>query len=289
MRETIAICKTYPSDFEKIYPLLLAFDSPYTRDDWKKIFTYRWDGARDYVGYHLEKNGEAVGFMGLIFSSRLHNNCYYQFCNITSLIVIPEHRQSTILFLRKLSTYSDVVFTGLGPIAESYRLLSMIGFIPFENEYKIISVLNSFFHKKSKLLFDQSEKLFQKLDSENKRLALDHASLKCKNILFEHGYESCLLIYAVLTQKYYGIQLTKIHLRFISNLNFFHSHFYSFLHVFKKTYGLCSAIYIDGRLMRRKHIFLAISKKINPPKIYSKTHLDSIHVDALYSEVVLLG
>src|SRR3990167_6293028 len=107
MTHAISVRKTLAGDFEKIYPLLLEFNSPFMREDWQRIFHYRWDGAQDHIGYHIENGNEIIGFMGLIFSCRMKNGKRYTFCNITSLIVKPEYRSTTVLLLRKLACYQD--------------------------------------------------------------------------------------------------------------------------------------------------------------------------------------
>lgn len=288
MISEISVKKTMPSDFEKIYPLLAAFNSPYNREDWCRIFDYRWNGTQDHVGYHLEKEGQAVGFMGLIFSSRFKNNRCYTFCNITSLIVKPEHRAATLLLLRKLKTYADVIFTCLGPIQESYRLMSTIGFQLFENSYKIIPVVNGLFFKTKKVIVYDDENIINKLDDENRRIFFDHSNLKCKSILFEFNNKTVFLIYTVGIQKYYGITVKKIHLHYISNVKIFNDKIRSILALFKKRFCFFSAIYTDSRFTCKNKYMICFQKNINPPRMRSKDFINEIGIDALYSEVVLL-
>jgi hypothetical protein len=286
--QEMSVKKTTLNDFEKIYPLLLAFNSPYSRDDWRRIFDYQWEGAQDHVGYHLENHGEVVGFMGLIFSCRYKNNRRYLFCNISSLIVKPEYRSSTLLLLRKLTGYQNTIFTGLGPIDESYRLMILLGFTSFESQYKIIPTINGLFLNIRQMVVDESNNLVNKLDSENKRIFLDHQNLQCKSILIEKNGKSVLLIYSTDVQKHYCISVTKIHLRYISDLVFFNKEMRAILTIFKKKFGIFSAIYMDKRWVSCNAGILAFNRKIDPPKIRSKIFLDEIDVDAIYSEVLLL-
>lgn len=282
----ISIEKTMRSDFEKIYPLLVLFDSPFKKENWKKLFTYQWDGARDYVGYHLKNKDNVIGFMGLIFSERNINKKKYVFCNITSLIVKPEFRAYTILFIRKILSYKEIIFTGLGPIRDSFQLLTLAGFTPFEDNYKIFPVANGLFSKKENISQDESEKIFEKCDEENKRLLSDHLHLSCQFVLFEYLTEQCLLIYHTDKQKHYKINVNKIYIRYISNTTFFNRHVLFVLNFFMKKYGLFSAVYVDGGFFTKK-LLLKIGKKINPPKIRNKVY-ENVKIDALYSEVMLL-
>ncbi len=286
--QEISVQKTTSIDFKKIYPLLLAFESPYTCDDWQRIFNYKWDGMQDHVGYHLEKHDEVVGFMGLVFSCRYKNNRRYEFCNMTSLIVKPEYRSFTFLLLRKINLYPDTIFTGLGPISESYHLHKMQGFVPFEEHYKIIPVINGLFFNKKNIFYHDSENLIEKLDAENKRIFLDHENLKCKKILFYDKNEICLFIFNITRQKYRGISVTKIHLNYISNLVFFNKKIRLILSYYRAKFGFFSAIYVDRRFFLKAHTLLSLNKKINPPKIRSKKYINEIDIDALYSEKMLL-
>lgn len=283
----IAIIKTLPSHFERIYPLLLTFDSPFSKEDWKRLFYYDWEGKSDHVGYHLEKDDEVVGFMGLIFSARYIKNQQRQFCNITSLIVKPNYRAATILFIRKLLTYRDIIFTGLGPIDESFRLLKAIGFIPFETHYKIIPVLNGLLSKQKYFSTTAIREVLEKLDLENKRIFLDHEKLKCHAIFFEINNENTVCIYSIGTQKYYGITVKKIYLHYVSNHLFFNRYLKSILKEFRKKIGIISAVYADKRIFFDTGCILSFDRQIFPPKICNK-YADSIFLDSLYSEAVLL-
>lgn len=284
----ITVQKTFASDFEKIYPLLLTFDSPYKREDWIKIFNYQWSGTQDHIGYHLEKQGQVIGFMGLIFSIRKKNNNHYTFCNITSLIVKPEYRTATVLLLRKLNNYKETIFTCLAPIPESYRLMTTLGFRPFENFCKIIPVVNGLFFKAKKICADTSRSIVNKLDDENKRIFLDHQNFKCESILFEYYNEIALLIYTIQIQKHISITVTKIHLHYSSNIIFFNKKIRVILNYFRKKYGFFSALYVDKRWVSHHCMMFTLNRKINPAKIRSKQFVGEVDVDSLYSEVVLL-
>ena len=164
----------------------------------------------------------------------------------------------------------------------------MLGFVPFENHYKIIPVLNGLFCNKKNITVDESEKIADKLDAENKRIFFDHRHLKCKSIYFESENDNGLLIYTTSIQKHYYFSVTKIHLHYMSNLKFFHSNIRAILNIFKNHFGLCSAIYLDKRLVEKKRFILSADRAVNPPKIRSKNFIDQIDVDHLYSEIVLL-
>lgn len=280
----VEIKKTYRDDFDKIYPLLQKFDSPYTQDDWKKIFTYQWQGAEDYLGFHLEHEGKIVGFMGLIFSCRNKNCQKYQFCNITSLIVLEDYRAATILLIRQLKRIKNIIFTGLNPIYESYRILTMLGFAPYENKYRIIPVIN--------FLFSRGEDInvvdnYSCLDQESRRLIQDHHQSKSKVIALQCHGKNCLIFYKMTLQNYYKIPLRKIRIHYISDIDFFNKKINSICRIFYSKFGFLSALYVDNRFLQRQLLF-NFSKKISPPRICYNEFSQHIGIDELYSEAVLL-
>lgn len=287
MIQGLSIKKTYPNDFDKVYPLLLDYDSPYSCEDWKGIFEYQWDGSKDYIGYHLEHDGHVAGFMGLVFSHRLINNITYNFCNITSLIVKPDYRASTILFIRKLMALENYILTGLGPIEESWQLFKKIGFVSFENHYKIIPVWNGLLSKRNRLNSCERPEIMEKVDPENKRILKDHIKKNCSSIVFEKSGHYCVMVYKRVTQKHLKITVNKIIVIYASNLDFLNHHLQAILNIFLEKFGFFTALYLDGRFMLNKKKYFSINKEIYPPRI-CKGSLDSIHINGLYSESILL-
>src|SRR3990167_7632558 len=283
----VEVKKTYSHDFEKIYPLLQKFDSPYTQEDWRRIFSYQWDGTENYVGFHLEHKGDVVGFMGLIFSCRYKHNQKYKCCNITSLIVKEAYRSATILLIRKIKQLEDTIFTGLGPIEESHRLFSMVGFIAYESYYKIIPTVNYLVSRKHKIEVYELPDVLDRVSAENKRIAIDHANLKCKNILFDFNGNYCMLIYKIKKQNHYGLLIKKIHIHYVSDILLFNQNIYPILGVFNERLGLLAAIYIDSRFVHKKLLF-SITKQVNPPRICRNQYSNQIDIDELYSEAILL-
>lgn len=288
MSSELVVKKTTLADFEKIYPLLQEFHSPFSKEAWRRIFDYQWDGCCDHVGYHLEKGDDILGFMGLIFSTRNQRNQTYTFCNITSLIVKSEARFATAFLLRKLSQYPDAIFTGLGPIPESYQLMCALGFIPLDHFYSIIPVINVPSFKKEKLLLYDGDDIERWASDEEKRVYHDHKKLKCNSILFKKNAETMLMIYHVTMQKKYGLRLTKIHLHYVSNISFFQKQLSSILASLRLRHGMMSALYADNRFISGIRNIIKIMRKMTPPRIFRKKQTEAIVIDSLYSEAVLL-
>ena len=284
--QDLNIKKTTCSDFEKVYPLLLDFNSPFDYDDWMNIFNYCWDGVEDYVGYHLEQDTHVVGFMGLIFSYKLIEGKKIKFCNISSLIVKPEYRASSILFIRKLNELKDVILTGLGPIEASYQLLSRVGFKTLETHSIIIPVINGLLTRQ-KINYYEMPKLLELIDVEPRRIVQDHMNKNCKILLLNVSDKFCLLVYKLIMQKHKGILVKKIRIIHIGDPVFFRKHIPSVLRIFLKLFGFATALYLDQRFISPGSSCFFITKPIEPPKIY-RGDISVLHIDELYSETSLL-
>lgn len=288
MNSDLIVKKTTSADFEKIYPLLCEFHSPFSKQEWRSIFDYQWDGCKDHVGYHLEKGDTILGFMGLIFSSRNQHNQAYSVCNITSLIVKSDMRFATALLLRKLSQYADTIFTGLGPIPESYQLMCALGFTPLDHCYSIIPVLNTPFRIKNHDVISCDDKIDENASDEEKRIYEDHKKLKCKFLFMKKNSETVLLVYHVSIQKKYGLRFTKIHLHYASNIIFFRKNLRTILGELRQRFGILSALYADNRWISDDINIFRINRKMIPPRIFRKNQTEEMMIDSLYSEAVLL-
>lgn len=286
----IKVKKTYLYDFDKIYPLLTKFDSPYSREDWMRIFSYDWDGAEDYVGFHLECDSRVVGFMGLIFSCRYRNDKRYAFCNITSLIVEDDYRAAAILLIRKLKSLDNTILTGLNPIDESYKILKMIGFSDYETRYIVIPTINHLRGLgKRKVDVYGVPALLDRVDSESRRIVVDHVDLNSNSVFFDFNGNCCLLVYKILNQRHFGILIKKIRILYISDMVSFNDGIVEVLQYFNKLFGLFSAIYLDARFLRDRNLFLSFVRNINLPRICFNPVDLQMDVDELYSETVLLS
>lgn len=284
----ISVKTTHPSDFTKIYPLLKEFNSPYTEEDWNRIFTYRWEGVEDFVGFHLERNGLVIGFMGLIFSCRYKQNQKYKFCNITSLIVKEEYRNATLLLMRKLKDFKETIFIVLNPVQASSFLFIKLGFVAYEAGYKIIPTLNHLLGRKCKRKIYELPELLNKVDTENKRILNDHTRLKCKSMLVDFDGMHCLLIYKILEQNYYKVPIKKVQILYISNIEIFNQNLYTILNIFKMRFGVLSAIYLGNRFIHHKKLLLSFTKIIASKVLCSNPYKNLLELDELYSESVLL-
>ena len=131
--------KAVAEDFEGIYPLLVKFNNPrLSKDDWRSLFFDNWHSNEGYFGYVLEEGEHIVGFLGLMFSSRMLNDKEEKFCNITSWIVEKKFRSQSLLLLLpvlKLQSYTLTICTAS---KETYAVARKLGFQDLESSMRII-------------------------------------------------------------------------------------------------------------------------------------------------------
>lgn len=282
----IKIHRTYSSDFQKIYPLLQLYDSPFVKEDWENIFIRPnfWDKVEDYVGLHMTDGEEVVGFIGLIFSRRKRFDSDYIVCNTTSLIVKEGYRHLTMLLLREIKTLKWDVCTAYRPMEAPARIYKILGFKEFSADYTRIPVLQKL-NVKQEITVKLPPNMLEDLEQADRKIIVDHIKLLWQAALFSYKDEFCYIIYRVSKGARWGVPLNKIIILHISNINFFNDYLDSILKFFRRLLGVMTAIYVTTSWLRNERI-LAITKSVYPAHLYES--VNSLQPDELYSEAVLL-
>ncbi|MBA4695786.1 MAG: hypothetical protein H2069_00175 [Legionella sp.] len=278
--------KTYPKDFEKIYPLLTLFNSPYTKEEWRSIFDYDWQGKQDFIGFHLETATEVVGFIGLIFSQRVVEGKMKLFCNISSFIVKETHRASSVLLLQPLRTLKDVIFTGFAPIKASYQLMTMLGFTTLEKQVALIPTLQTLYAAPSRHFY-QDNAILSYVSGELYRIVADHLSTRVASILFEEQGRQLLIIYKIHKHKMFKVSVPKVRVIYLSDPSFFEKFAVKILKTFSRLFGLTTILYVDSRFLSSQSKLWNYRKNVDPCRIKYGTIANDC-IDELYSENVLL-
>jgi len=286
----VTLRKAKAEDFKKIYPLLIKMDdSPLIKEDWKKLFINHYGGQEDYFGYVAFDQNEAVGFVGLIFSSRLINGRLYKFCNTTSWIVKDEYQKKGIGLqllseVTKLKEYTITTLTAAGK--ETIPMLKKFGFKELETKFvNILPVptIDTFFNKCS-VIHDHNI-IKDHLSGSNSKIYKDHIKLKCIHLLIKTRHTFCYLI------------LTKTKRR---HLPFAQLHYISNLEVFLK-YIACIRIKVclhlgifglavEERFLKGQKIKYSITRDMFLPKLHKSNILGKEGItDNLYTELLILN
>ncbi len=199
-------------DFDAAYPLLRGFTGTHLdREDWRAIFSAPFRSQADYVGYLLRDEGRAVGYMGCIFSRRLIRGREFDFCNLSSWIVLPEYRKYSILFMRRLSELEHCVLTSLTPCDKVYNLFTRSGFVQVDDRFLAMPPLPfGSLHEPPVSLSADHEELAQRLTGDSLRNYQDHLRIDCRHFLAESKGETCHIVCTKRYKRSPGLRLRSI-------------------------------------------------------------------------------
>src|SRR5688572_1768017 len=195
-----SIRKATPNDFEYVYPLFSGFHEPRpSKEEFKQLFIPRWGSDESYVGFILEENDQAVGYLGTLFSVREINGRKEKFCNLYTWIIKEEFRTEGLPLLFQVLKMKDVTvtnFTGnrVAPI------LTKFGFKPIDTTLKILLPLPTL-SDGCELVFDPA-RIAPLLDIHDRRVFEDHRGFKYPFVLIKASDGLSLISFKKVKRKY---------------------------------------------------------------------------------------
>jgi len=194
------IRKATLDDFEYVYPLFSGFHEPRpSKEEFRQLFVPRWGSDESYVGFILEENGEAVGYLGTLFSIREINGRMEKFCNLYTWIIKEEYRTEGLPLLFQALRMKDVTVTNFtGNRVAS--ILIKFGFKPIDTTLKILLPLPTL-SDGCELIFE-SARIAPLLDAHNRRVLDDHRGFKYPFVLLKTSDGISLLSFKKAKRKY---------------------------------------------------------------------------------------
>lgn len=285
----VILKKAKAEDFKKIYPLLTEMnDTRLTKEGWKNLFINHYGGEEDYFGYVAYDQEEAVGFLGLIFSSRLINGKLYKFCNTSTWIVKDEYRKKGIAFqlLYEVMKLKDYTITTLSPRAETIPALKKFGFK--ELEAKSVNILpmlsiGTFFNSCSVICGYNIIK--EHLNGGDLKIYKDHIKFKCIHLLIKTREAYCYLVLTKTKRKH----LPFAQLHYISNLDIFLKYISCVLIKICFRLGMFG-LSVEERFLKGRKIEHSITRVMFSPKLFKSNALGKESItDNLYTELLILN
>lgn len=281
----VKIEKVRSEDFERIYPLLLGFNSDkLSKDDWKQVFINHWNVAEDYHGYILVKEGEVKGFLGAIFSTRVFNGQVERFCNMTSWIVDESCRGQSLLLILELLKLKDYTITNFTASEGVRVILQKIGFTPIETQPQLLLPVPTFSLNKGTYFCEfNREAIGEKLGETDFKIFQDHQAFDCRHILISSGRDYCYVIVRRIRRR--RLAFAKVH--YLSNAELFVKAQDS-LRV-----KICANLKVAGLLVAERYLKGHQLRHVRKfPKeygaFYKSTKIRPEEIDTLYSEMILL-
>jgi hypothetical protein len=287
-----AVEKARAEDFEKVYPLLLTFNNPkITKAQWQRLFTDNWNFQKDYCGYKLVLGNDIVGFIAYIFSKKLIDEKWEKFCNISSWIVKPEYRSSSVDLLYPLLELKDHTVISFTPTVGAYKVETSLFKLKILDNYEaIIPALPRFsvsLRKKFKVITprkNQDECLLPLLTDYERKIFRDHEKFDCHHLVITSNRGNLYMIF----KRIYKRHLPFAKLYYISNPGLFLHHLHDIR--FRIPLALNTVgIVVDSRFLQGRAIRFKKTKNFYMPMLYRSEHLQPHEVDYIYSEFFLLG
>jgi hypothetical protein len=127
-------------DFGAIHAnLLVRLDEEISEARWRRLFDPGWETDGKPAGYALWDGAEAVGFLATLHRPPPTDG-RSPICNVSSWIVLEEHRGSALRLLGPVLARRDWTLVNLSPTPEVAPIFRGLGFEPLETKKYIVPV-----------------------------------------------------------------------------------------------------------------------------------------------------
>lgn len=276
------IRKATPEDFDYIYPLFSGFQEPRpSKEEFQQLFVPRWDSDETYVGFILEENSLAVGYLGTLFSIREINGRKEKFCNLCTWTVKDEYRSEGLPLLFRVLRMKDVTvtnFTGnrVAPI------LTKFGFKPIDETLKILLPV-PIRGDGCELIFDTS-RIALYLDTHDRLIFEDHREFKYPFVLLKAKTGVSLLSFKKVNRK----RLPVLEAHYLSGRDVFLKHIRHVL------LSLCLhtgavGLMVGDHFLGDASIPFSMTISQRQLRLFRSTTVSIEEMDTMYSELQILN
>ena len=276
------IRKATPNDFNYVYPLFSGFREPRpSKDEFQQLFTLRWGSDESHVGFILEENGEAVGYLGTLFSIREINGRKEKFCNLYTWIIKEEYRSEGLPLLFQVLRMKDVTVTNFtGNRVAS--ILMKFGFKPIDTTLKILLPVPAL-GDDCELIFDPA-RIAPLLDLPDRRVFEDHREFKYPFVFIKASDGNSLLSFKKVKRKY----LPVLELHYLSSRDVFLKHIHHVLPalcVRTRVLGLM----VGDHFLNGTFVPFSITIPQRQTRLFRSTTVAVEEMDTMYSELQVLN
>lgn len=276
------IRKAAPDDFDFVYPLFSGFQEPRPyKEEFQQLFVPRWGSDETYVGFILEENGEAVGYLGTLFSIREINGRKEKFCNLNCWIVREEYRSEGLSLLFQVLRMKDVTITNF----TGNRVAAILKKFDFKVPDETLKILLPIpaLSNGCELIFDSS-RIAPYLDEHDHRVFDDHREFKYPFVLLKAKEGVSLICYKKVKRK----RLPVLEVHYLSGRDVFLKHI---RHVLP---SLCIRTRAVGLMLGEHFLFdVSLPFSITIPqrqlRLFRSKTVAIEEMDTMYSEMQILN
>lgn len=233
--------------FDDVYPLLCGFPTKgMSKDDWRRmLFTHRWSD-NPQRGYALYADGKPVGFLGTIFSQRTLAGRTEPVCSLSSWIVLPEHRGSSLMLVTPILRLKGYTILNPTPSPVAYEIFLKLRFKPLESERLVLPPLPGVAEAARSLrgsFVTAPTEVERELDGAERELHRDlSACAVARHIVLRRGSRRCYVVATPVHRR--GLPFAEV--QYIGDRAFFWEHrLLAHAAIFASTGAL--ALWVDGR------------------------------------------
>ena len=245
------------------------------------MFVPRWGSDESYVGFILEENDQAVGYLGTLFSVREINGRMEKFCNLYTWIIKEEYRTEGLPLLFQVLKMKGVTvtnFTGnrVAPI------LTKFGFKPIDTTLNILLPLPTL-SDGCELIFDPA-RIVPLLDAHDRRVFDDHRGFKYPFVLIKASDGLSLLSFKKVKRKY----LPVLELHYLSGRAVFLKHIRHVLPILclrTRTLGLM----VGDHFLNGTSAPFSITIPQRQLRLFRSKTVSVEEMDTMYSELQVLN
>lgn len=276
------IRKATLDDFEHVYPLFSGFHEPRpSKEEFRQLFVPRWGSDEPHVGFILEENGAAVGYLGTLFSLREINGRVEKFCNLYTWIIKEEYRTEGLPLLFQVLRMKGMTITNFtGNRVAS--ILTRFGFKPMDATLEILLPLPTW-GAGCELIFEP-RRITSLLDAHDRRVFDDHRDFKYPFVLLKASDGVSLLSFKKVKRKY----LSVLELHYLSGRNIFLKHIRHVLPALclrTRSFGLM----VGDHFLNGTPVPFSITIPQRQLRLFRSTTVSLEEMDTMYSELQVLN
>lgn len=276
------IRKATPNDFDCIYPLFNGFQEPRPlKEDFQQLFVPRWDSDETYVGFILEENSLAVGYLGTLFSIREINGRKEKFCNLCTWIVNDEYRSEGLPLLFQVLRLKEVTITNF----TGNRVAAILKRFDFKVLDETLKILLPFPMSGNgcELIFDY-QRIALSLDTHDRRVFDDHRALKYPFVLLKAKEGMSLLCYKKAKRK----RLPILEVHYLSGRDMFINHIRHVLPSLCIRTGAVGLM-LGEHFLREASLPFSITIPQRQMRLFRSKTVSVEEMDTMYSELQILN
>ena len=276
------IRKATPEDFDYVYPLFSGFQEPRpSKEEFQQLFVPRWESDEHHVGFILEENSEAVGYLGTLFSIREINGQREKFCNLCTWIVNEEYRSEGLPLLFQVLRMKAVTVTNF----TGNRVASILTKFDFKVLDKTLKILLPYpiLGNDCELIFDY-QRIPSYLDTHDRRIFEDHRDFKYSFVLLKAKDGISLICYKKVRRK----RLPVLEVHYLSKREMFIKHIrhvLSSLCIRTGTVGLMLGEHFLGEVS----LPFSITIPQRQMRLFRSKTVSTEEMDTMYSELQILN